>query len=79
VEEWVPWERRGKFGAGNELQSLDETGQRQGRWFGTNADELHHRANGTKVIGYRGGMMLRWDRRGNHLFRLWLDHQSQHT
>jgi hypothetical protein len=79
VEERVPWERRGKFSARNELQSLDETGQCKGRWFSTNADELHHRANGTKVISHSGEMMLRWDRRRNHLFRPRLDHQSQHT
>jgi hypothetical protein len=79
VEERVPWERRGKFTAGNELHSLDGTGQRQDRWFGTNADELHHGANSTKIIGHSGGMMLRRDRRRNQLFRPQLDHHSQHT
>ena len=69
MEERIPWERRDKFGARNELHSLDGTGQRQERWFGSNTDELHQCANGTKVIGHSGRMMLRWDPRRKYLFR----------
>jgi hypothetical protein len=79
VEERVPWERRGKFTARNGLHSPYGTGQRQDRRFGTNADELHQRADGTKVIGRSERMMLRRDRRSNQLFRPRLDHHSRHT
>ena len=79
MEERVPWGCRGKFGDRNEPHLLVGIGQHQGRWFVPNASKLHQRANGAKIISQGRGMMLRWDLRGDQLFRPWLDRQSQHT